>query len=226
MRGPSATATLASGNDPVQRMDVRGQVHRTKERLAAEEPITTRNIQEVPNASVGIVLALDRGSQPNVGGHALVPGRKSPSKMRPLGQQQPVEVGRALYERPEPFTQAVETAVPLEDIRHRRAEHARARRPGLGGVAVPTKRLTPIVVAQLSARSSYAPHAVACTSRPDLGVAVIARRRDLRATPPRVERVARPFNGGISCHATDWTRRTRQPERRRQEFGQRSRRAA
>ena len=48
MRGPSATAALAPGNDPVQRMDVRGQVHRTKE---AARSSGTDNDKEHPGGA-------------------------------------------------------------------------------------------------------------------------------------------------------------------------------
>ena len=123
MRGPSLTTALSSCNDPVQPVDVTRQVHGTEERLTTQEPTLTRNIQQVPDASVREVLVLDGCSQPDVARPRTRPGRKSTREMRPLGQQQPVEVRSTLYESPESVTQPVEATVPLEHVPHRRAEH-------------------------------------------------------------------------------------------------------
>ena len=201
MRGPSPTTALSSCNDPVQRVDVTGQVHGTEERLATQEPILTRNIQQVPDASVREVLVLDGRSQPDVTRPSTKPRRKSTSEVRPLGQQQPVEVRSTLYKSPESVTQPVEATVPLEHVPHRRAEHTRTTSES-GRLPIPTKWLAPVVVAEFPARSIGTPDTVARTSRPDFGVAVIARRGDLCAPPPRVERMARPFNCRVFRHCT------------------------
>ena len=88
----------------------------------------------------------------------------------------------------------------LEHVRHRGAEHACAT-AAEGRGPIPTKWLIPIGVAELPAWSIGTPDTVTRTFRPDFGVAVVARRGDLCAPPPRVERMARPFNCGVSCHA-------------------------
>ena len=102
MRGPRPTAALSSCNDPVQRADVLGQVNGAEKWLAAQEPKLTRNIQQVPDAAVGEMLVLNGRSQPNVTRPRTGPRGESTGEMGPLGQQQPVEVGGALYESPEP----------------------------------------------------------------------------------------------------------------------------
>lgn len=193
MGGSSSTPALSPCNDPVQPVDVIRQIHRAKERLAAQEPIPARDIQQATDPSVGEVLILDRRSQPHVARPCTSPRRKSTGEMRPLGQQQPIEVGCTPYESPEPVTEPVQAMVPLEHVRHRRAEHAHAT-AGQGRVPIPTKRLIPVVVAELPARSVCTPDAVACTLCPDFGVAVSARRGNPCATPPRVECMLRPLD--------------------------------
>ena len=87
---------------------------------------------------------------------------------------------------------------------------SRCAEPGShGGTSVsrtsgdpPTERLVPVVVAELSPRSVGTPDIVAGALRPGFRVAVVrARWGDLRAPPPRVERVARPFDCRVPCHA-------------------------
>ena len=44
------------------------------------------------------------------------------------------------------------------------------------------------------------PNSVAGAPGPCLGIAMIAAGGDLSATPPRVERVMRPFDSRVVCH--------------------------
>ena len=57
-----------------------------------------------------------------------------------------------------------------------------------------------VCCSSLPPRSIGTPDTVTSTFRPDFSVAVVARRRDLCASPPRVERMPRPFNCRVSCH--------------------------
>ena len=84
------------------------------------------------------------------------------------------------------------SAIDAQKTRIRLPERAAARsqRNGCSQVASLRKRL----------RCPRSPHTVTGPLRPDLGVAVVAGRGDLRATPPRVERVIRPFDGRVLCH--------------------------
>ena len=192
VRRSGLTTAFSSRDDPMQFADVLRQVDGTQERLATEEPVPAGNIQQGQDAPVSEVLVLDRRSQPDMRG-PFGPGRQSPGQMRPFGEQEPVEIRRALDERPKSRPESVEGRVPLEHVRHGCAEHtrppSRARR-----FLVPAVRLVPVVVAELPPRNIGAPHIVASTLGPGFRVAVGARRRDLGATPPRVERMARPFD--------------------------------
>ena len=94
-------------------------------------------------------------------------------------------------ERPEPV------ACPHEHVRHH--EDAIRHSPGIARRGA-SQRLLPGRIAQEAPGCPRSPHTVAGPFRPDLGVAVVAGRGDLRATPPRVERVIRPFDGRVLCH--------------------------
>ena len=96
------------------------QLHRTQHRLHAEEPHPRRDPEQVGDALVGPLLVLDGGPEPHVfpwptGSPRL---REQPGDvLRPLRQQQPVQVRRGLHQRPQ-------LAAPLR----RRRRHRCARR--------------------------------------------------------------------------------------------------
>ena len=186
----------------MQSAKVLREVDRSQERLATQEPIPARNVQQETDAPVSEVLVLYGRSQPDVDRPGISPGRKSPGQVRSFGEQQPIEIGRTLDECPQSLSKAVERAAPLENVRHRGAEHTSAP-ARLRGVLIPTERLVPVVVAEQPPWRLRTPDAVARALGPRFSVAVVACGRHLRATPPRVERVAGPFDRRVSCHATD-----------------------
>ena len=193
MRGPSLAAAFSARDDPVQCLDMHRQIQGAQEWLATQKPIPTGNIRQKTDTAVSEVLIFDTRSQPDMGRPGIFPRNHSPGKMRTLGKQQPVEIGSLLDKRPESLPQAVQSRVPLEDIRHRRAEHARAT-SCLRRMTIPKKRLVPIVIAELPPGSIRAPNIVSGALRPSFRVTVVACRRNFRATPPRVERMGRPFD--------------------------------
>ena len=176
-----------------------GQVDRTQQRLAAQKPDAAGDVEEKWNALRREALILDRRSKPDMRRPSTVPGGNASHQMRALRQQQPVQMRSAFDQRPEPVARRSQVVTPLKHIRHRCAEDAHPS-PGPRRSTIPTQRLLPGRVAQKAPRRLCSPHAVTGPLRPDLGVAVVAGRGNLRTTPPRVERVIRPFDGRVLCH--------------------------
>ena len=199
MRRASPAAALAAGDDPMQPVNPTGQIDRTQQRLAAQKPNAAGDVEEKWNAFAGEALILDRRSKPDMRRPSAVPRGKASHQMRALREQQPVQMRSAFDQRPEPVARSAQAVPPLEHIRHRCAEDAHSS-PGTGCSAIPTQRLLPSRVAQKAPLPLGTPHIVTGTLRPDLGVAVVAGRGNLRTTPPRVERVIRPFDGRVLCH--------------------------
>ena len=199
MRRASPAAALAAGDDPMQFVNPPGQIDGTQQRLATQKPDPARDVEEKRNSLCREALILDRRSQPDMSRPSTVPRGKASHQMRALRQQQPVQMRSAFDQRPEPVARRSQVVTPLEHIRHRCAEDAHPS-PGPRRGAVPTQRLLPSGVAQKAPRRLRSPHTVTGPLRPDLGVAVVAGRGNLRASPPRVERVIRPFDGRVFCH--------------------------
>jgi hypothetical protein len=59
---------------------------------------------------------------------------------------------------------------------------------------IPVERFLPVLIAEEAARGTRAPVMAAGSSSPSLGIAELARLRDLGAAPPRIEGVMGPFN--------------------------------
>src|SRR6266511_1171827 len=88
---------------------------------------------------------------------------------------------------------------PLENISHARTKYPFTN-TGESSFFIPSQRFGPVHFAKESARSCGAPKLVSHSLRPQFRIAVIASRRNLLATPPRVECVVRPLNMGVLCH--------------------------
>ena len=73
---------------------------------------------------------------------------------------------------------------------------------GLRRVLIPTEWLVPVVVTEAPPWSIGTPDIEAGAPCPRFRVAMIACRRNLVATPLRVECVAYPFDCRVSCHVT------------------------
>ena len=199
MSRASPAAAFATGDDPMQPVNPSGQIDGTQQRLAAQKPDPTGDVEEKLNALRREPLILGRRSKPDMLRPSTVPRCKAPHQMRAFRQQQPVQMRSAFDQRPEPVARSAQAVSPLEHVRHRCAEDAHSP-PGARRGALPTQRLLPSGVAQKAPRRLCSPHTVTGPLRPDLGVAVVAGRGDLRTTPPRVERVIRPFDGRVLRH--------------------------
>ena len=175
------------------------EINRAEQRFAAQEPDAARNIEEMRNSLCCKALILGSGTQPDMCRPSCTPRREPLDEVRTLCQQQPVEVRRPFDQLPQPLARGAQTVPPLEHVGHRRAKDSHPR-SGACGSAVPALRLLPGRLAEKAPGRLRAPHVVTGPLCPSLGVAVVAGRRHLRATPPGVERVIGPFDGRVLRH--------------------------
>ncbi len=145
------------------------------------------------------LLGLNSRAKPYIFWPFVAPWNESANEMRPLSKQQPIEIRGSLDQRPQTSAQWAKTRLPFEHVRHRRAEHSCPHAGLLGGL-IPTKRVLPMRLTEQSSIGFCTPDGVTGSLRPSLGVAMVTRRRNLRATPPRIERVLCPLNLGILSH--------------------------
>src|SRR6266446_2178492 len=67
--------------------------------------------------------------------------------------------------------------------------------------AIPFKGLGPVLFSEEPPIRLHAPHFLPYSLRPSFGVAILTGGRDLRAAPPRIERMIGPFDSRILPHS-------------------------
>jgi len=182
------------------------QVYGSQQGLHGEESHAHRHCQQLRDVAVGLDLAGDRRTQPNVvrqpsgddghhGGHVT----------DALGKQQPIQIGRVADECEQVGALLWIDSV-VEHVRQRCAEHALAAsmpRHECIGLSVPAARHGPGCGAGAAARRAWAPvHGLATAEArvAHLGIAVVTARAHLLAAFPGVERVVCPFDLTVLRH--------------------------
>lgn len=131
---------------------------------------------ETLNTAICPALILGCSPQPNVFARVARPRIDILDVTGAFRQKQPIQMRRALDEIPESVPPRVKIYPRLEDISHRRTEHARTRANPFR-LSIPSQRLTPVVLAEEASRSVAAPQIHTDSPCPSLRVAVRACRR-------------------------------------------------
>src|SRR6185369_2529520 len=108
-----------------------------------------------------------------------------------LRQQEPIQIRRPLDEIPKPHSFKSQVRSTFKNVCHAGAKDTRTDTFGCSRF-VPLKRFPPMGVSKKTAGSAFTPNVVPNAFGPGLCVTVVTSRRDLVASPPRVEGVICP----------------------------------
>ena len=201
------------------------ELHRTQQRLHAQEPQCSRRTQQLGHIPIRFLLVADGGSQPDVCGRFAIKPTSRKQLTRGIGvvRRQVTDIAQSLHDVADAFGQQQKVQLlafgdqlkqiqtPLhrhlvvEDIREGCTEHT-GTHPVLQRLCIPAVHPIPGAGLRAMARLASPPsHAQQIAGHVRLCIAEIARGADLGATDPGVESVGSPLDFRVfSHHARPW----------------------
>ena len=188
-------ATFPTRDEPIERGQPGREVHGPEQGLAAQEAQPGGDVEQDGDALLRQRLVLHGGAEPHVGvAAAPIRGQAALDAGGALGEHQPVEVGRAADEGPEPLQGSL-GGLGVEHVRHGCAEHPRALAAPRRG-PLPLQGPGPVLLPEGAAGRSLAPVPTPGAQVDALGIAVVATGADAGAAPPGIEGEGDELHGG------------------------------